>query len=71
MTTEHLITPDGESTEQWAWRQPGFIGSVRQLCCCARCGETPPAKPHHEPRHYGRAPVLHLLCDQCFDALPD
>lgn len=67
----HELTPDGESTAFWAWRRPGFIGSVQQLTTCARCGGALPPKRYDEPRRYRFSPVLHVLCDGCFDALPD
>lgn len=69
--TIHAMTPEGESTENWALRSPGFVGSTRQLLDCARCGDPLPVKPHSEPRHFGVAPVLHVICDDCHDALPD
>ena len=65
------VTSEGESTENWAIRQPGFVGSIQQLTCCGRCGEPLPAKPYDEKRHFGSKPVTHVLCDGCFDALPD
>lgn len=67
----HEITPDGESTAAWACRRPCFMGSIAQLTCCARCGNVLPAKPHNEPRRFGMGPVIHVLCDDCYDALPD
>lgn len=70
--TEHKITPDGESTENWAMRQDGFMGTVKQLLCCARCGETI-AGGYHKPMHIYDMfkPTKHCLCDECFDALPE
>lgn len=69
--TRYTVTAEGELTENWAIWQPGFAGSIRQLVCCARCGdELPPAK-HDGKRHFCSTPVVHLLCDECFDALPD
>lgn len=68
----HALTPDGESTEKWAFNDPGFAGSIRQLINCARCGEVGPPKGPNEPRHYTDLlkPTMHFLCDECFDALP-
>lgn len=70
---QHEMLPDGESTALWAIRDPGFIGSTKQLLNCARCGETLPFKRMDEPRHYrdvGRT-TFHCICDDCHDALPD
>lgn len=65
-------TPEpAESTADWALFQPGFVGSIKQLTCCARCGEKLPAKPYTEPRKTSSNPVLHIICDACFDELPD
>lgn len=70
--TEYEITPEGESTEKWAFREPGFIGSLKQLTRCARCGSIPRFKRHDEPRHFRDAlkPSFHFICDDCFDELP-
>lgn len=68
---QHEILPDGESTDRWAIREPGFLGSTRQLLDCARCGEELPFKRHDEPRHFRRYPSLHVICDDCHDELPD
>ena len=69
---KHEMTPDGESTAQWACREPGFFGSIKQLIHCARCGELPPFKRRDEPRHYRDAfkPTFHLICDACWEELP-
>ena len=69
----HDILPEGESTEQWAIREPEFLGTARQLCHCARCGEASRLKRHDEPRHYRDIcpPTMHFLCDRCYDELPD
>ncbi len=69
----HEILPEGESTAKWAFREPGFMGAVKQLTHCARCGCRLPAKPHNEPRHFFDLlkPTMHVLCDDCFDALPE
>lgn len=63
---------DGESTENWAIRQPGFLGSIKQLCNCGRCGKPLPIKRHDEPRRIGDIfkPTVHALCDDCYEALP-
>jgi len=69
---EHEMLPDGESTEKWAINQPGFAGTLKQLCNCARCGD-PIRKRHDEPTHFRDVfkPSMHVLCDDCWDALPD
>lgn len=69
----HELLPEGESTAKWAIRSPGFLGSTKQLLNCARCGEMLPTKRHNEPRHFrdiGK-PSLHVLCDACYEQLPD
>ena len=73
MTIQHEILPEGESTTRWAIRQPGFLGTVKQLINCARCGEPLPFKRHDEPRRFRDIckPTLHCICDDCHDALPD
>ncbi|MAK86560.1 MAG: hypothetical protein CMK96_06380 [Pseudomonas sp.] len=71
MTVEHRLTPDGESTEKWALHKEGFIGSIQQLTCCARCGDRLEPKSPSENRRFGLGPVFHILCDPCYDALPD
>lgn len=70
---QHEITAEGESTSKWAFHAPGFRGTIKQLLCCARCGEYLPFKRHNEPRHFRDAlkPTFHVLCDDCYDALPD
>ncbi len=67
----HELLPEGESTEKWAIRSPGFLGSARQLVNCARCGGFS-SKRHDEPRHFRDIfkSTMHFLCDDCFDALP-
>jgi hypothetical protein len=69
---QHRLLPEGESTENWAIREPGFLGSIRQLLDCARCGQSE-NKRHDEPRHYRDLlkPTMHLLCDECWEALPE
>lgn len=54
----------------WVCDQGGFWGTLKQLTACARCGVAE-IKPHNEPRHYAMQPALHMLCDDCFDALPE
>jgi len=69
----HDILPEGESTARWAIRSSGFLGSIKQLLNCARCGEILPFKRHDEPRHcrdFGE-PGFHFLCDDCYDQLPN
>lgn len=72
MMIAHDVVPEGESTAKWACREPGFIGSVKQLTHCARCGEAP-FQPRDKPRRYRDLfkPTMHFLCDACFDALPE
>jgi len=55
----------------WAIQRPGFLGTVRQLTDCAKCGELI-RKSKSEPRHYANIgkPTLHCICDDCYDALP-
>lgn len=68
----HTVTDVGEMTEHWPLYQPGFLGTVRQLSCCARCGKE--LKPGCKtPRHtfHVLKRTMHFLCDDCFDALPD
>lgn len=70
---DHEILPEGESTAQWAIHSPGFFGSIRQILNCARCGEIPRFKRHDEPCRYrgvGKS-SFHLLCDDCYDELPE
>ncbi len=66
----HELLPDGESTEQWAIRKPGFAPIMR-LTHCGRCGEELPFKRMDEPRNHIRKPVLHFLCDPCYEELPE
>ncbi len=63
----HGITPNGESTEKWAFNGPGFRGSIKQILNCARCGEG----DFNGPGHYRDIfkPTFHLLCDDCFISL--
>jgi|WetSurMetagenome_2_1015567.scaffolds.fasta_scaffold15328_9 hypothetical protein len=71
MTTNHKITPDGESTAKWAIRETDFIG-IKRITHCARCGLLLPFKRSDEPRHFCGVfkPYMHVICDDCFDALP-
>jgi hypothetical protein len=71
MDVSHPITPDGESVERWAINDPGFIGTIRQLTDCARCGCNLPAQPHCQSRRVGHRPVTHILCDDCYEQLPE
>lgn len=73
MKVKHEILPEGESTEKWAIRRPGFIGSIQQLTHCGRCGEPLPPKSVHEPSRFMDVfkPTQHILCDDCYEALPD
>ena len=69
----HRMMPDGESTERWAFREPGFMKSIKQLLNCARCGDPLPPKPHNVARHFRDVgkPTIHCICDDCHDALPE
>lgn len=61
----------GESTAQWEMSEPGFFGSVRQLTCCARCGQNLPPGPDKKRWCADRfKPTLHFICSECFEALP-
>lgn len=72
MNSKHKHLPDGESTALWAIRTPGFLGSIKQLICCARCGNYS-QKGRNEPMHITDMlrPTCHILCDDCYEALPD
>lgn len=69
----HAMLADGESTEKWAFRTPGFMGSLQQLTHCARCGEHLPISGMCKPRHYSDIgkPSFHTLCDDCYGSIPD
>lgn len=68
----HELLPDGESTAKWAIHEPGFLGTVRQLLCCARCGDYI-RTGRNEPRHYSGifTPAAHAICNDCYEALPE
>jgi len=67
--SEHEITAEGESTLNWALREPGFLGTIKQLTRCGRCGGPLPLKKN--PRMFGALKsYMHFLCDDCFEALP-
>lgn len=68
---QHEVTDDGELMKSWAISEPGFLGTIKQLVCCARCGKDLPAKPHWEPRRTSSDPVFHTICDECHSQLPD
>ena len=72
MDITHERLPEGESTEKWANRSPGFMGSIKQLICCARCGEYIKDGPH-TPQHFRDIfkPTKHVICHECNDALPE
>ena len=72
MDVVHEMLPDGESTKKWAFNEPGFAGTIKQLICCARCGRNLPPKRPDEKIRIGHLfkPTVHVLCDECFDALP-
>lgn len=71
MTIKHEMLPEGESTDKWAIREPGFMGTLKHLTHCARCGDPLPFKRRDEPRRVAIQPTLHHLCDSCFNALPE
>lgn len=70
---EHEILPEGESRAKWAINvEPGFIGSIKQLLHCARCGQHlggGPNKPHKVFDMF--KPTMHRVCDECFEELPE
>lgn len=62
-----------ETTEdEWAIERPGFLGTVRQLTDCAKCGE-PIRGGRNEPRHYAYigTPKLHCICNDCYESFPE
>jgi hypothetical protein len=69
-----LSPPDGDHPlrEEWFADRGNFWGTVQQLLLCARCGQNEP-KRHDEPRHFQQvsSPFLHMLCDSCYDELPE
>jgi hypothetical protein len=72
MTLAHEVDADGESTAKWAIREPDFLGTLKQLTCCARCGERLPPGPNVKRKVFDMfKPSMHVLCDPCFDALPN
>ena len=73
------IEPQGGSTkgfnpsrDEWFCDQGDFWGTIKQLCLCAKCGGSD-NKPLDQPRHYAKVltPQMHMLCDACFDSLPE
>lgn len=58
--------------EPWFCDRGNFWGTINQLCLCAKCGKRE-MKRHDEPRHFAGTftPNLHMICDECFDTLPD
>lgn len=72
LDTVHEIIPEGESTAKWAFRTPGFMGSIKQILHCARCGEPWRKGPHGTMRIRDMCkPTSHILCDDCYGSLPD
>lgn len=70
-TVTHEVTPDGELTDKWAIRQPGFAGTIKQLVCCARCGDyLKGGKDKLLKVRDMLKPTMHFLCDECHEALP-
>ena len=72
MAQQHEMLEDGESAEKWAIRQPGFLGSIKQLLNCARCGDGV-GGGWNKPKHVYNIfkPTMHILCDDCHEALPE
>lgn len=72
MSGTHIVTAEGESTEKWAMRAPGFVGSVKQLIACGRCGEYLQGGQHTK-HHFGNLfkTDFYWLCDECYVALPE
>lgn len=67
----HELLPEGESTAKWACREPGFFGTAKQLCHCARCGDPLRGGPNKPRKTFDIfKPTMHFLCDECFEALP-
>lgn len=68
----HEILPEGESTAKWAIRESGFMGSIKQLICCARCGEYRKGGKH-APQNFRDIlkPTIHVICRECNEALPE
>lgn len=70
--SDHEILPEGESTAKWAIKQPGFFGTIKQLCCCARCGEGLKGGPNQKHKTFDIfKPTAHSLCDDCYEQLPE
>jgi recombinational DNA repair protein (RecF pathway) len=60
----------GESTASWAFREPGFFGSVKHLTHCARCGlPLPPGRGLRRVRMLYKP--MHFICNECFEQLPE
>lgn len=69
---QHEMTVDGESTAKWAIRESGFLGSIKQLTCCARCGGCVRGGPEKKRKAVNlMTPNMHFLCDDCFEQLPE
>ena len=67
-----MFADQGESTEKWAFREPGFFGSIKQMTCCARCGGTLARGLDKKRKVFDLLkPTMHFICDDCFDALPE
>jgi len=60
------------SEKKWACDDGKFWGTIRQLLNCAKCGRLIDGG-HHTPRHIADMfkPSMHVLCDECFDDLPE
>lgn len=61
-----------DASGAWFCERGDFWGTIQQLCLCARCGKNE-RKRHDEPRHFRGifTPTLHIICDECYDSLPD
>lgn len=62
---------DGKGGEMsWAANEPGFMGTVRQITCCAKCGDRLHGGPNKPRKTFDLfKPTLHFLCDACFECL--
>jgi hypothetical protein len=60
------------SADTWFCDRGDFWGTIRQLTVCARCGSSE-KKRFDEPRNFAAIGTagFHMICDPCFDALPD
>lgn len=65
-------TVQSEKIEKWAADEPGFMGTIRQLLDCAKCGKTLPGGKNTPQKTFNLfKPSLHFLCNNCWESLPD